>query len=316
MKLMVTGAAGFIGSHLSERLVRDGHDVLGVDSFLDYYPREIKENNVSGLLGNPRFTFIEGDLLRLNLGDALNGVEAVFHQAAIPGVRHSWGERFAQYVDNNVLATQCLLEACKDADITRFIYASSSSVYGDAESLPVTEDSPTRPISPYGVSKLAGENLVRLYYVNYGVPTVSLRYFTIYGPRQRPDMGFHRFILSVERGEEIPVYGDGGQTRDFTFIDDAVEANVAALVRGGAGEVYNIGGGNRIGLKSAISLIEDVVGKSAKVVYVEPQKGDARDTFADVGKAGEGLGYKPATRIEEGLRLQRQWIRNHLELYS
>ncbi len=315
MRVLVTGAAGFIGSHLCERLLCAGYDVVGIDSFLDYYPRRIKENNISGFLRNPRFRFIEGDLLRLDLRGILSGIEAVFHQAAIPGVRYSWGEHFTQYLDNNILATQVLLESCRDINLKRFIYASSSSVYGNAADLPVGEGSPTLPISPYGVSKLAGENLALLYYKNYGVPAVSLRYFTIYGPRQRPDMGFHKFLLGTHLGREITIYGDGEQTRDFTYIADAVQANLLALEGGREGEVYNIGGGHRMGLKSAIKLIEDAVGRNANLVYQEAQKGDARDTFADISRAREELGYNPEVDIKEGLRRHYEWLKEHVYLY-
>ncbi|HVY54185.1 MAG TPA: NAD-dependent epimerase/dehydratase family protein, partial [Thermodesulfobacteriota bacterium] len=207
MKILVTGVAGFIGSHLAERLIRDGHEVRGVDSFLDYYPRQVKEHNLRGLLGSKAFEFIENDLLDSDPRRLLDGAEAVFHQAAIAGVRSSWGRKFDEYVKNNILGTQLLLEACKDIPLKKFVYASSSSVYGDSDELPIAETSPVKPVSPYGVTKLSGEQLAYLYYKGYGVPVVSLRYFTVYGPRQRPDMAFHKFIMAILRGGEIDVYG-------------------------------------------------------------------------------------------------------------
>jgi nucleoside-diphosphate-sugar epimerase len=228
-RCLVTGVAGFIGSHLAERLLQEGYEVVGIDCFTDYYAREAKKANLAGLSGQPHFHFAEMDLCSADLHCALEGVDCVFHHAAQPGVRASWGETFRIYVEDNVLASQRLLEACKGSAVRRFIYASSSSVYGDAKDLPVTEDSPTRPVSPYGVTKLAGEHLCYLYRTSFGVPTVALRYFTVYGPRQRPDMAFNRFIAAICHGQPIQVYGDGEQSRDFTFVADAVQANLLAL---------------------------------------------------------------------------------------
>lgn len=316
MTLLVTGVAGFIGSHLAERLLKEGFEIIGVDSFLNYYPRQIKENNLNGLINNPKFKFIEGDLLSLNLNEILSQVEGVFHQAAIPGIRASWGKNFNQYVENNVIGTQVLLESSKDTRIKKFIYASSSSVYGDADELPIKETSHTNPVSPYGVSKLSGEHLTTLYFKGYGIPTVSLRYFTVYGPRQRPDMGFHKFISAIISGKEIEIYGTGEQTRDFTFIDDAVEANLQAFLRGKEGEIYNIGGGSRIGLIRAIKAIEEISGEKARLKYTEPQRGDARHTYADISKAKRDLGYNPKVDIYEGLKRHYEWLRNNLDIYK
>ncbi|MEQ9617639.1 MAG: NAD-dependent epimerase/dehydratase family protein [Deltaproteobacteria bacterium] len=315
MKVLVTGVSGFIGSHLAERLLEEGNSVLGVDSFLDYYPRQIKEYNIRNLLGKPGFEFIEADILGLDLGKITEGIEAVFHQAAIAGVRSSWGGRFDEYVKNNILGTQMLLEACKNRELKKFIYASSSSVYGDAEELPVSETSPTNPISPYGVSKLGGEHLVSLYHKAYGIPAVSLRYFTVYGPRQRPDMAFHKFIRAVILGEEIEIYGTGEQTRDFTYIDDAVQANLRAFENGIDGEIYNIGGGSRIKLIECVRIIEELSGKKARLKFTESQRGDAKHTYADVSKAETDFRFSPAVPIREGLRKHYEWLLNNLELY-
>ena len=316
MALFITGVSGFVGSHLAERLLKEGFDLIGVDSFLDYYPKKIKENNLKRLLENPRFKFIEGNLLKLNLREILNRVETVFHQAAIPGVRASWGKDFNQYVENNIQATQVLLEACKDIRLKKFIYASSSSVYGDSDELPISETSLTNPVSPYGVSKLAGEHLSTLYFKGYGIPTVSLRYFTVYGPRQRPDMGFHKFIAAVLLGREIEIYGTGEQTRDFTFIDDAVEANLQAFLDGKEGEVYNVGGGSRIKLIEAIRIIEEISGKRANLKYKEPQRGDAKHTYADVAKAKRDFGHSPKFDIHQGLERHYEWLRENLDIYA
>ena len=316
MQVLVTGVAGFIGSHLAQRLLEQGHGVVGVDSFFDYYPRSIKENNLKPLLGREGFEFIDTEIASMDLNALLSGVDAVFHQAALAGVRSSWGSKFGEYVSNNVLATQSLLEASKDKGLKKFIYASSSSVYGDAEDFPVTESSPQRPISPYGVTKLAGENLASLYYKGYGVPTVSLRYFTVYGPRQRPDMAFHKFISAVEKGEEVQIFGSGEQTRDFTFISDAVDANLGALNSGRPGEIYNIGGGKRIVLNDAVSIIEEIVGKKASIEYIATQRGDAVHTFADISKAEKELSYAPRVSLEEGLSKQYDWLKEYRELYG
>jgi len=316
MRVLVTGVCGFIGSSLSERLLNEGFSVTGVDSFNDYYPRRIKENNIRGLIEHPEFEFIEADILNFGWDKVIDEVEGVFHQAAVAGVRASWGHKFDQYVENNVLGTQRLLEACKERNLNKFIYASSSSVYGDTDELPIRETSPTNPVSPYGVTKLAGEHLAALYYKGYGVPTVSLRYFTVYGPRQRPDMAFHKFISAVMKGEPITIYGNGEQTRDFTFIHDAVEANIAAFKNGKEGEIYNIGGGSTIRLIDAIKIIEEITGKEANLEFAEPQRGDARHTFSDVSKAKMDFGYSPKTEVKIGLEKHYLWLLKNLNLYD
>ncbi len=316
MKVLVTGASGFIGSTLSERLIDEGFQVLGIDSFLDYYPRKIKEKNLQNLLESPDFEFIEADLLDVDWDSLLSDVTGVFHQAAIAGVRASWGKSFDQYVENNILGTQKLLEACKDRELDKFIYASSSSVYGDTTDLPIRETSETNPVSPYGVSKLAAEHLASIYHKGYGVPAVSLRYFTVYGPRQRPDMAFHKFITAVMKGEQIDIYGTGEQTRDFTYIDDAVEANLQAFKGARPGEVYNIGGGTRIELLEAVSLIEEIVGKKANIVHTDPQRGDAKHTFSDISKANADFGYNPRVDIKKGLTDHYEWLKENISVYE
>lgn len=309
MRSLVTGCAGFIGSHLSERLLEEGHEVVGIDCFTDYYSREIKEENLKPSLENGNFTFIEEDILRSDLDFLLEGVDYIFHQAAQAGVRASWGESFSHYTDNNILATQKLLEACKDKGIKKFVYAGSSSVYGDVESLPMRESDLPRPVSPYGVSKLAGDNLCYLYWKNFGVPAVSLRYFTVYGPRQRPDMAFHRFTKALFEGREIEIYGDGRQTRDFTYVEDIVESNLLAMGSSAQGQFFNVGGGSRVSLIEVVKTLEDLTGRKAEIEHVDRQKGDVRDTFASTERAEEELGYSPRVPLEEGLKKFVQWYR-------
>jgi UDP-glucose 4-epimerase len=315
-KALVTGAAGFIGSHLSRRLLDEGEEVVGVDCLTDYYDPALKRRNLAALLAEPRFTLREIDLRIAPIEPELEGVDAIFHQAAQAGVRSSWGRSFQDYSTINIEATQRLLEACRgrEGSLRRFVYASSSSVYGDAPRYPTREEDPKNPISPYGVTKLAGELLVRLYALTYGLPAVSLRYFTVYGPRQRPDMGFHRFLKAILRGEEIQVYGDGTQTRDFTFIADAVDANFLSLARGGhPGEAFNIGGGSRVSLMDVFAIMEEVAGRRAKVRHVPPSPGDVRHTGAATEAARERLGYRPQVPLREGIERMHAWMVRYLE---
>jgi nucleoside-diphosphate-sugar epimerase len=308
VKAVVTGAAGFIGSHLAERLLAEGHEVTGLDAFVDYYPRAVKEQNLALSRAHPRFRFVEGRLQDLDLAPVIEGAAQVYHLAAQAGVRASWGRDFSAYTDHNVLATQRLLEACVAAGVPRVVYASSSSVYGDAPTLPLREDSLCRPVSPYGVTKLAAEHLGLLYERNYGLPVVSLRYFTVYGPRQRPDMAFHKFLKACREGSAVRVYGDGRQTRDFTYVDDIVSATRAAGDCGRPGCVYNVGGGERVALNEVLRMIEEVTGRRLEIVREAAQRGDMRDTFADTGAAQKDLGFRSTVSLREGLGREWGWV--------
>ena len=305
---LVTGAAGFIGSHLTERLLRDGVRVTGVDCFTDYYDPALKRHNIQASIGHPAFQLIELDLASADL-NALPEVDVVFHQAAQPGVRASWGAEFSVYTHHNVLATQRLLERYRGDALERFVYASSSSIYGDAERYPTDESLMPRPFSPYGVTKLAGEHLLNLYGRNFGLATAALRYFTVYGPRQRPDMAFHRFCRSMLRGEPIVVYGDGRQSRDFTFIDDCIEANVRAWKRAAPQGVYNVGGGSQVEVLEAIQMLERHLGVKA-IIQLEPRPpGDPMRTRADAGRIRADFDFVPSTPIDQGLEAEAAWAR-------
>ena len=310
MKAVVTGVAGFIGSTLAEQLVGDGADVVGIDCFTDYYPRPLKERNLAGLAGHDRFRLIDARIQDVDLARVLADRTHVFHLAAQAGVRKSWGRDFAVYTENNIEATQVLLEAAArtTAPLERIVYASSSSVYGDSAAMPFREDALPQPVSPYGVSKLAAEQLCYLYHVNFGLPTVSLRYFTVYGPRQRPDMGFHKFLRATIRGEPLTVYGDGEQTRDFTFVADAVAASVAAAARGVPGRVYNVGGGSCVSINHVFDIIGRVAGCRPRVNVDSTQKGDMRHTSADTSLARTDLGFVPAVSLEEGMAAEYRWL--------
>ncbi len=307
---LVTGAAGFVGSHLCERLLQEGHRVIGVDAFTDYYPRAVKEGNLAGLRVHSEFRFVEMDLTRGELAPLVAGADFIFHQAGQPGVRASWGKEFDLYLDHNIRATQLLLETVKgSARLRRLVFASSSSVYGQTEGLPLCEDSLPRPYSPYGVTKLAAEHLCSLYHANYGVPMMALRYFTVYGPRQRPDMGFHKFIQAAIEDRPIVVYGDGEQTRDFTYVADAVEANWLALGSRAIGQVFNIGGGSRSSVNQVLASLEEILGKPIRRDRRPPQPGDVRHTWADATRAREVLGFSPRISLREGLARQVAWHR-------
>ena len=312
MKCVVTGAAGFVGSSITDELLAKGHEVVGVDCFVDYYPRQIKERNLSRAMDHNNFTFREEDLAHADCRELLYGADWVFHQAAQAGVRASWGNSFSIYTDNNILATQRLLEAARDheirATLKKIVYASSSSIYGNAETLPTSELTLPQPVSPYGVSKLAAEHLMVLYAKEFGLPTVSLRYFTVYGPRQRPDMAIHRFIRSGLTGDPCFVFGDGEQTRDFTFIKDIVRANLAAAETPTNELVFNIGGGARVGLRSVIGTIEELLGHKLPIEFRSREAGDARHTGADISRARSLLKYEPQVSIRDGLAAEIEWL--------
>ena len=304
MKCLVTGAAGFIGSHLCERLLGDGHQVVGLDAFIPYYPRAVKEGNLAAARAHPAFTFHALDLRRDALEACLEGVEVVFHLAAMPGLTRSWTD-FDLYEGCNVTATQRLLEAVRrHAGLRRFLYVSTSSVYGRFAS--GDEALPARPISPYGATKLAAEGLCRAYAEEQGLPLVVLRYFSVYGPRQRPDMGYHRFVRALLRGEPLTVYGDGLQVRGNTYVEDCVAATVAAA---GAlpGETYNVGGGEAVSVWDVIRKLETILGRRAEVRREPARPGDQRHTWADTGKLARHLGWQPRVGLDEGLARQAAW---------
>ncbi len=313
--ILVTGAAGFIGSHLCDRLLDMGEEVVGVDCFTDFYDPALKRRNLARLMERSGFRLHAIDLRADPIAPVLENVDAVFHQAAQAGVRSSWGTQFHGYASHNIEATQRLLEACagRERSLRRFVYASSSSVYGDAPRFPTAEDDSKLPISPYGVTKLAGELLVRLYAVRSGLPATSLRYFTVYGPRQRPDMGFHRFLRAIHLGEEILINGDGGQTRDFTYVDDAVAANVQALVSDvEPGAAFNIGGGSRVALMEIFAIMERVTGKRPILRHGPEAPGDVRHTGADTTRARTQIGYRPGVELTEGIERMNAWMTRFL----
>ncbi|HJN44594.1 MAG: GDP-mannose 4,6-dehydratase [Vicinamibacterales bacterium] len=310
MKALVTGAAGFVGSHLVEQLLADGAGVVGIDCFTDYYARELKEANLETARSHDRFAFIESRLQDADLDLLLRDTTHVFHLAAQAGVRKSWGLDFSVYTACNIEATQVLLEACARTELSKFVYASSSSVYGDDGEMPMHEGHRPQPLSPYGVTKLAAEHLCYLYWVAHKAPTVSLRYFTVYGPRQRPDMAFNRFLRAMVGEEPITLYGDGEQTRDFTFVRDAVAATIAAANRGEPGSVYNIGGGARVSVNQVLDLMAACTGMQPRIQRSPAQKGDMRDTYADTTAARESLGFRPIVPLEAGIEEEYRWISN------
>ncbi|NEO98868.1 MAG: NAD-dependent epimerase/dehydratase family protein [Symploca sp. SIO2E9] len=309
---IVTGAAGFIGSHLVEALLNQGERVIGIDQFNDYYDPTLKRKNVALFEAHPAFELVEGNIEDLDWQALLKDVEVVYHQAAQAGVRASWGKGFRAYTERNINATQILLESAKDApQLKRLVFASTSSVYGNAETLPTSESICPQPVSPYGITKLAAERLCQLYYQNFNVPFTALRYFTVYGPRQRPDMAFHKFFKAVIADEAIPIYGDGQQTRDFTFISDAVAANLAAAKAPEAvGQIFNIGGGSRVVLADVLDTMEQIVGRKIRRNHIERAMGDARHTAADVSKAKKLIGYQPQVTLAEGLSKEWEWIKS------
>jgi UDP-glucuronate 4-epimerase len=312
-RVLVTGCAGFIGSHLAESLLDDGAEVVGIDCFNDNYGRPEKLRNLRQLTNWEAFEFTPIDLARGALEDVVADCELVFHLAAEPGVRNSWGGRYEQYLRNNVLATQHLLEALRLVPETRFVYASSSSVYGDSEQLPTSESAPLRPRSPYGQTKAAMEYLCNLYRMNFALDTVGLRYFTVFGPRQRPDMAFHRICRASLDNTEFVVFGDGRQTRDFTFVSDIVAATrAAATAQLGEDRIFNLGGGSPASVREAIDIVSELAGRPLPVRYAECERGDVRDTAADVTLAREVLGVVPSVDFAEGLEAEFAWLEAQL----
>ncbi len=309
---IVTGAAGFIGSNLVDVLLHRGDRVIGVDHFNDYYDTTLKRKNVAHLLQHPQFQLVDGDIQQIDWSILMQDADVVYHQAAQAGVRASWGGGFRDYTERNINATQVLLEAAKAAPrLQRFVYASTSSVYGNAETLPTDELIPPQPVSPYGITKLAAERLCWLYHQNFGVPVTALRYFSVYGPRQRPDMAFHKFFKAFLDNRPIPIYGDGLQTRDFTFVEDVVAANLLAAEKPAAvGEIFNIGGGSRVVLMEVLDTIDKILGTPLKREYQGMARGDARHTAADVTKARTLLDYDPQVSLPEGLMREWTWVKS------
>ena len=310
MKAVVTGAAGFIGSHLSERLLADGHDVVGIDCFTDYYRRARKEQNLEVARSHRNFSFEELDLVDADLTAALEGADVVYHLAGQPGVRPSWGHQFDRYVRDNIIATQRLLEHLKESSLKRLVFAGSSSVYGDAEAFPTRESALPRPVSPYGVTKLAAEHLANLYTRNFGIPAVSVRYFTVYGPRQRPDMAFARFMRALADGEPIEVYGDGEQTREFTYVSDAVEGTIKAASSDVVGMTFNLGGGSRVTLNKVLATLEEISKVEVRRQQLPSAPGDPRHTGASINLARERLGWEPRVSLRDGLTKQWGWYQD------
>jgi nucleoside-diphosphate-sugar epimerase len=300
--MLVTGAAGFIGSHLAERLLADGYRVIGIDSFTDHYQRHLKELNIDKLVGEPRFELVQADVAREPIAHLLDDVEVVFHLAARPGVRESWSD-FEGYVESNIVGSKAVFEAAATSKV-RVVYASSSSVYGDALTLPTRETDPLAPVSPYGASKVMTEALASAYSASYGLEAVGLRYFSVYGPRQRPDMGLSRFLEALIRNEPISVYGDGLQRRDMTYVGDVVDATLAAAEHGHRQTVYNVASGAPITLLQILGELAKVLDSPLKLVHEAARLGDVRDTWGDAAKAANDLGYVPSVSLREGLERQ------------
>lgn len=307
-RCLVTGTAGFIGSHLAEALLAKGHEVVGADAFIPYYPRPVKEGNLRAVLQHPRFTFHEMDLRTADLAKLVDGCEVIFHEAAMAGLMKSWSE-FELYASCNILATKRLLEAARDAKVKHVIHVSTSSVYGREATGP--EDTPLTPFSPYGVTKVAAENLCRAFEANFGVPVTILRYFSVYGPRQRPDMAYHILIRGLLKGEPFTMYGDGEQTRSNTYCADCVQATLLAFEKRekALGQVFNVGGGEIVSLNRVIQILEELTGRKARIERKPPRPGDQKHTAADIGKITRLLGYQPSTKVADGLRAQVEWQR-------
>jgi len=315
--VIITGVSGFIGSTLAEKLLEKKFRVIGIDSFTNYYPMPIKEKNIANCLKHTNFSLIHQDLDSLDLSPIFENAEYIFHLAAQPGARASWGKEFAIYVKNNISVTQKILESVKNnTTLKKFVLASSSSVYGNQSNIMNEDTSLTRPVSPYGVTKLAAENLVNLYFKNYGIPTISLRYFTVYGPKQRPDMAFTRFLRSIIKDKKLTVFGNGEQTRDFTYVDDIVEATINAATSDSIGDILNVGGGSVFSLTQIIEFMKEITEKELEIDFKKEQKGDVKHTSADISKARKLINYKSNTDIKYGLTQQYEYIKTNLNLYD
>ena len=314
---LITGVAGFIGSSLAEKLLKDNFKVIGIDSFTNYYSPHIKEKNIENCLKHSNFSFIHQDLDTLDLSTIFENTEYVFHLSAQPGARASWGKEFTTYVKNNISVTQKILESLKNnTTLKKFIFASSSSVYGNQSSIMNEDTSLTKPVSPYGVTKLASENLVNLYFKNYEIPIISLRYFTAYGPKQRPDMAFTRFFLSIIKDKKLIIFGNGEQTRDFTYVDDVIKATTNAAKSDHVGEILNIGGGSVFSLMQITEFMKEITGKELEIDFKKEQKGDVKHTSADISKSENLINYKSNTDIKYGLTQQYEYIKNNLNIYD
>lgn len=310
MKILVTGAAGFIGSHLCEKLLTDNkNEVIGIDTFIGPTPGFLKNINLANLVGHPRFKLFQVDLLTADLEKMLEGIDVIYHLAGMPGVRSSWGKDFGPYVSNNIVATQRLLEASKNKPIDKFIYASTSSVYGETAGK-VAENAFLSPLSPYGITKLTGEHLCNVYHISFNIPIVTIRFFTVYGPRQRPDMAFHRFIAHILKGEPLTIFGDGTQSRDFTYVSDCVEGTAAVIYKDNViGEIINIGGKERASVNDVIMIMEKLTGKKAAIVFLPKISGEPKHTWADISNARKLLDYDPKISLQEGLAKEIEYIR-------
>ena len=314
---IITGVAGFIGSSLAEKLLKDNFKVIGIDNFTNYYSPHIKEKNIENCLKNTNFSFIHQDLDSLDLSTIFESAEYIFHLSAQPGVRASWGKEFTVYVKNNISVTQKILESLKNnTTLKKFIFASSSSVYGNQSSIMNEDMSLTKPVSPYGVTKLAAENLVNLYFKNYEIPTISLRYFTVYGPRQRPDMAFSRFFRSIIKDKKLTIFGNGEQARDFTYVDDVVDATINAATSDSVGEILNVGGGSIFSLTQIIEFMKEITEKELEINFEKEQKGDVKYTNADISKSKKLINYKPSRDIKYGLTQQYEYIKTNLNFYD
>jgi UDP-glucose 4-epimerase len=313
---IVTGVAGFIGSHLAEKLLENKFKVIGIDNFTNYYPKKIKENNLLNCTKNENFVFYEHDLIDLDLISIFKKSNYLFHMAAQPGVRSSWGTNFETYVKENIIVTQKVLEVAKHTNsLKKIIIASSSSVYGNQEGKMNEDTSFLKPISPYSITKLAAENLSIIYAKNFNLPITCLRYFTVYGPRQRPEMAFLRFILGAITKEKIEVFGDGNQTRDFTYIDDAVNATLNSIKSETTGEIINVGGGNVLSINNALKIIANISGSELSIQFKPQQKGDVVNTEADTKKSKNLLYFSSNMNIKDGLTNEFYYVKNNLSLF-